>query len=98
MAALEILSNLEPAETKKLRKSNLTSPVKQVAKKLGNTAAVCKKNYIYPDLLELYKLGELEEVLHEIRDTNSKSTELSPQEQFALEFLKIRIPKDLEEV
>jgi DNA topoisomerase I len=89
--ALQLLMEQPPVDTKKLRKSNLVATIKQVAKKLGNTPAVCKKNYIHPDLLAVYETGELEEIMEKFREKKSdESSQLSLEEQKALAFLKSR--------
>jgi DNA topoisomerase-1 len=62
-----------------------------VAKKLGNTRAVCKKYYVHPQLLQYYeddKLGTYLAQLRTIKHRNEKSTYSSPEEQIIVKFLK----------
>lgn len=40
-------------------KKNVTQVVKSVAERLGNTAAVCRKSYIHPSVLDAYLAGDL---------------------------------------
>jgi DNA topoisomerase-1 len=62
--------------------TDVKAAVAQVAEQLGNTAAVCKKCYIHPSVLESYA-----------RETVSKRIRgLSPHESAVLSFLK-RLPK-----
>lgn len=41
------------------RKKYLSETIHYVAKKLGNTPGVCKKHYIYPELLDCFEGGKL---------------------------------------
>jgi DNA topoisomerase-1 len=40
-------------------KKNIVAAVKQVADKLGNWPATCRKYYLHPAILECYMAGEL---------------------------------------
>ncbi len=81
-----ILAEMEPAETQAERKHRLTEAIKQVAQRLGNTPAVCKKSYIHPELLEAYsEEGTLGATL---RGKARKG--LLPEEHFVVAFLKRR--------
>ncbi|MGE5447425.1 MAG: DNA topoisomerase IB, partial [Bacteroidales bacterium] len=42
-----------------------------VAKQLGNTRSVCKKYYIHPIILSLYKDQKLDDYIHELDDTTA---------------------------
>jgi DNA topoisomerase-1 len=44
-------------------KNRMVEVLNNVAKRLGNTRAVCKKYYVHPDILELYVNGGLEKFL-----------------------------------
>ncbi len=81
-----LLSGMEPAETQAERKSRMTEAIKQVAERLGNTPAVCKKSYIHPEVLEAYsEEGSLGAAL---RGRARKG--LLPEEHFVVTFLKRR--------
>jgi DNA topoisomerase I len=55
-----VLAEKATGETPAERKSILLDAIKEVALRLGNTAAVCRKSYIHPQILELYEeLGSL---------------------------------------
>lgn len=41
------------------RKRVATEVVKEVAQRLGNTPAVCRKSYVHPLLFERYTAGQL---------------------------------------
>ncbi len=49
-----LLAQAEAAEAQTERKSRVTAVIKDVAQRLGNTPAVCRKCYVHPDVLEAY--------------------------------------------
>lgn len=51
------LDKFGPAENEKLSKSNIVEAVKNVAERLGNTPAVCRSNYIHPQVILQYESG-----------------------------------------
>jgi DNA topoisomerase-1 len=57
------LREFEKFDTKAQAKKNVVSAIEAVAKKLGNTPAVCKKCYIHPHVLDSYLDGSLVETL-----------------------------------
>lgn len=58
------------AETKREKQQNVKAAIQRAADALGNTAAVCKKSYIHPDVLSLYAKGKL--TWHAPRETLRK--------------------------
>jgi DNA topoisomerase I len=58
------LTELEIYDTQAKAKKNVVATVEQVAKKLGNTPAICRKCYIHPAVFEGYLDGSLVEGLH----------------------------------
>ncbi|MBV9749241.1 MAG: DNA topoisomerase IB [Acetobacteraceae bacterium] len=57
------LSELERFDSQAKAKKNVVAMVEQVAKKLGNTPAICRKCYIHPAVFEGYLDGSLVEGL-----------------------------------
>jgi len=57
------LAELERYDTQARAKKNVVATVEQVAKKLGNTPAICRKCYIHPAVFEGYLDGSLVEGL-----------------------------------
>ncbi len=53
------LRDLGRFSSKNRAKKNLVTAVKSVAKRLGNTSAVCKKCYIHPIIFDAYLNGKL---------------------------------------
>ncbi len=52
-------------------KSVLVDVIKDVASKLGNKPATCKKYYIHPTVMECYSSGTLREYAEKLSETNS---------------------------
>jgi DNA topoisomerase-1 len=59
VAAAQALVLCPPCADAAAAKRNLNTSVKAVAGLLGNTAAVCRKAYIHPAVLEAYEAGDL---------------------------------------
>ncbi|MFN2448721.1 MAG: DNA topoisomerase IB [Candidatus Baltobacteraceae bacterium] len=78
-----LLTGQEAAQTQTERKSQLTTVIKDVAHRLGNTPAVCRKCYVHPDVLEQFMEGNALELQHKMRHTEG----LLPEEQLVLAFL-----------
>jgi DNA topoisomerase I len=57
------LAQFEPFDTKTQAKRNLVAAIEHVAQRLGNTAAVCRKCYIHPIVLDRYLSGTTVEAL-----------------------------------
>lgn len=53
------LRTFEPFDSEKQAKKNVVQAIKDVARRLGNTPAVCRKCYLHPGVLECYMAGSL---------------------------------------
>lgn len=53
------LEGLGPAESATAAKANLAQAVRAVARRLGNTVAVCRQYYVHPAVAEAYTAGRL---------------------------------------
>ncbi len=71
--------------TQKELKSTLVEVVKEVAAKLGNRPATCKKYYIHPNILDHYSTGSLVAMAKNIRSGGAHA-----YEQIVLKVLKSR--------
>lgn len=70
-------------------KKTIVAVLDCVAKKLGNTRAVCKSSYVYPLLLTAYENNELEKYLKKINNNSHKGkVSLEHNEKVLLSFLK----------
>ncbi len=52
--AAQALQEFEDFDTKAAAKRNITQAIERVAKRLGNTKAVCRKCYIHPAVIDAY--------------------------------------------
>ncbi|MES2874215.1 MAG: DNA topoisomerase IB [Bacteroidota bacterium] len=95
MHTMKHLAEFEYPENLTLRKKIIIEAIDQVAAKLGNTRAICKKSYVFPALLEEYENGSLQPYLKKL----SKSTDftgekgLNHDEKVLLSFLKAQKKK-----
>lgn len=73
-----------------LRKKVIVSALDNVSARLGNTRAICKKSYVFPDLLEAYENGDIVPYLKKISSANHTTVEegLNHDEKVLLSFLK----------
>jgi DNA topoisomerase-1 len=62
--AAQLLREFERVESEAQLKKNVVQAVESVAKKLGNTKAVCRKCYIHPAVLDSYLDGSLLKITH----------------------------------
>jgi DNA topoisomerase-1 len=86
-ARLLAAATREPAH--KVTKKNLASVVKQVAERLGNTPAVCRKCYVHPAVIAAYLAGNATALASAApaRATTAR-TGLSAEEKAVLKFLE----------
>lgn len=73
LAAMEGLMGLPKAETATEARRSITSCIKTVASRLGNTPAVCRAAYIHPRVLAAYEAGDL----HASRRASPRANELA---------------------
>jgi len=83
LALLE-LAGLDPCEGETAVKRNISAMVKAVSKQLGNTAAVCRKYYIHPAVIDCYMRGDLAQYLLK----NNEKGDLSSEEVAVLKLIK----------
>jgi DNA topoisomerase I len=93
--AARALQQFETAESNSQSKRNILQAVEAVAKKLGNTKAVCRKCYIHPAVIDAYTDGSLLRVLN--RRVKKEVTEslhkLEPEEAAVLGLFRTRLKK-----
>lgn len=87
------LNALDPCQTKREMKKNVTTAVKAVAQILGNTPAVCRKCYVHPAVLEAYLGGGMIEGLRRMtaEAIESKAQDLQTVELAVMKFLQARL-------
>lgn len=90
------LQEFEHFENQTTAKRNLVAAVKNVAERLGNTPAVCRKAYIHPAVIESYMDGSMLESLKQQTEqtlANEVST-LRPEEAAVLGLLQQRLTRE----
>ena len=94
LAALA-LQEFESFDSQAQAKRNVVAAIERVAKRLGNTKAVCRKCYIHPHIIESYMDGSLIENLRKKAQKMLKPMhELHPQEAAVLALLTRRLAAD----
>ena len=87
------LREFEAFDSETQAKKNVVAAIEAVAKKLGNTRAVCRKCYVHPVILETYMAGELADSLRgKIEEKLRKSLHsLKPEEAAVMGMLQERL-------
>lgn len=84
--AANLLQEIGRADSATAAKRQIHAALQQVAARLGNTVAICRKCYVHPSVLEAYAAGELN-----LRRLAQKDGALRPEERAALRFLQRRL-------
>jgi len=94
--AARALQDVAVFESKAQAKRNMLRAVETVAKRLGNTRAVCRKCYIHPEVVNAYLDGTLAASLDRKagRELRSHLHELSPEEAAVLALLHRGLEQD----
>ena len=75
-------------------KRNVMAAIKSVAKKLGNTPAVCRSCYVHPRVIDAYLQGTmLDAMRRRAADAMAHVRNLSPEEAAVLALLQRRLAK-----
>jgi DNA topoisomerase-1 len=88
--AAQALREFEDFDSKAAAKRNITQAIERVAKRLGNTKAVCRKCYIHPAVIDAYMDRSLVATFKERAETElrKKISRLSPEEAAVLALLQ----------
>ena len=81
-----LLSQQDDAQAPAERKQRLSAVIKDVARRLGNTPAVCRKCYVHPHIVDAYLEHGTLSAPEKMRHTEG----LLPQERFVLALLRER--------
>ena len=93
--AAQLLKDFEAFESDAQAKRNIVEAVEAVAKRLGNTKAVCRKCYIHPAILETYLDGSLvQTVSQRARRMAQGAGALSEGEAAVLGLLQRRLARE----
>lgn len=86
--AFRFLASADKFETQRACKGNINACLDFVAKKLGNTRAVCRSHYVHQLLLEAYANDKLGTFFKYYNRSNSRYNETEKAERAVLRFLK----------
>ena len=94
--AAQALQEFEEFDSDTLAKRNIMTAIEAVAKRLGNTKAICRKCYVHPAVLDAYLDGTLRQTLGNKVEQELKHSlaHLHPEEAVVLAFLQERLKRD----
>jgi DNA topoisomerase-1 len=96
--AAEALQEFEDFDSHAAAKRNITKAIEHVAKRLGNTKAVCRKCYIHPAVIDAYMDRSLVRALKERTESELRQSlaRLPAEEAAVLALLQQRMERELE--
>ena len=87
--ASRALQEFQAFDSQTQAKRNVVAAIESVAKKLGNTRAVCRKCYVHPVILNSYMDGSLKRTLRTRAEAELKNVDrLSPEEATVVAMLR----------
>lgn len=91
--AAEALSGFEAVDTDAAAKQNVVEAIENVAGRLGNTAAICRKCYIHPAIIDAYLDGHTVETIRQQagKELSDNLGKLPPEEAAVLMLLNERL-------
>ena len=93
--AAQTLQDFEASDSDAQAKRNIVRAVESVAKRLGNTKAVCRKCYIHPAILDAYiDRSMVKTVADRARRASRKAGDLTPAEAAVLGLLQRRLARE----
>ncbi|HEX6506082.1 MAG TPA: DNA topoisomerase IB [Chloroflexota bacterium] len=93
------LEELEPFDSVTEARKNVVQAIEQVARRLGNTPAVCRKCYVHPEIIAAYMEGITIRTVRERAEQEMAQGphELSPDEAAVMALLQQRLKRDEEQ-
>ncbi|HYG90875.1 MAG TPA: DNA topoisomerase IB [Azospirillum sp.] len=90
------LKEFESFDNKAKAKRNITRAIEQVAARLGNSASVCRRSYVHPEVLDAYLEGNLLDALKAEVETELREElkGLNGEEAAVLAFLRERLARE----
>lgn len=93
--AAQLLRDFERFDSEAQAKRNIVQAVESVARRLGNTRAVCRKCYIHPAVFDAYLDGSmLQTVAQRARQASRAIEDLSPGEAAVLGLIERRLARE----
>lgn len=84
--AANLLHEMGKPDSATAAKRQVRAALQEVAARLGNTVAICRRCYVHPSVLEAYAVGELR-----LRRIAARDDALRPEEAATLRFLRRRL-------
>lgn len=91
--AAQMLKEIGASQSDTESKRNIVRAVESVAKKLGNTKAVCRKCYIHPAIFDAYVDGSMTKVVLQRARRARAANDLSEEETAVLALLQRKLAK-----
>lgn len=88
--AAQLLGALDPFQSETEAKRNVVQAIESVAKRLGNTKAVCRKCYIHPAVLDAYLDGSMSRAPSRKGRTTATAERLTDAERAVVSLLRRR--------
>jgi DNA topoisomerase-1 len=85
---VEALKSLPPCEAATQVVKNISQCFQMVSQKLGNTIAVCKKYYVHPVVVDLYKENGLSDFINANKSDHEKKYGLTHDEEILMRILQ----------
>lgn len=86
------LAEYEKFDSEAQAKKNVVKAIESVAKRLGNTPAICRKSYIHPEIINAYLDGDLIKILKgEVKKVLHEKGHLTHEEITVLNLLRNRL-------
>jgi DNA topoisomerase-1 len=94
--AARALQEFTAFDTKAQARHNVVAAIERVAKRLGNTKAICRKCYVHPAVIEAYLDGSLLQGLSRrvAEELTTSLRDLPPEEAAVLAFLQERLKRE----
>ncbi len=95
--AAQALQEFQDFDSKAAAKRNITKAIEQVAERLGNTQAICRKCYVHPGIIDAYMDRSLVKTLQKQTEKELRGTlhRLSSEEAAVLALLQQRMEQQL---
>lgn len=94
MLAARALREMGPPASEREAKRNVNKALDQVAQRLGNTRAVCRKYYVHPAIIAAYHRGVAAPAPGRARRTERPSAALRRDEILVLQFLQHELAEE----
>jgi DNA topoisomerase-1 len=90
------LQELEGFDSEAQAKKNIMRAIETVAERLGNTAQICRKCYVHPDVIDAYMDGSLVHTLKQRAEEELRESVkgLEPEEAAVLALLQQRLARE----